>query len=159
MADDSKGGSSKRKKVVVSHLGRKDECEDEFDRIARDMNLQSDIESKSSALARARSNQDSESQIEKLGSEALEPRRVSVPLPGSEVQATTSAFRKMLTKLEDSVELYKPHVKHYHMSPTQFRRRTSVLGLPNSAHEKYEDVYNKCCLCSTSNAPQSRARI
>ena len=77
------------------------------------MNLQPDddepqvIESKSSAPARARRTQDSEGQIEKLGSEALEPRRVSVPLPGSEVQAMTPAYRKMLKRLEDSVELYK----------------------------------------------------
>ena len=88
------------------------------------------IESKSSAPARARGKQDSESQIEKLGSEALEPRRVSVPLLGGEVQAMmTPAYRKMLRKLEDSVELYKLHIKHYHMSPTQFRRRASMLGL------------------------------
>ena len=102
------------------------------------MNLQPDddepqvIESKSSAPALARSKQDSEGQIEKLGSEALEPRQVSVPLPGSEVQAMTPAYKKMLKRLEDSVELYKLHVKHYHMSPTQFRRRTSMLGLPDS---------------------------
>ena len=61
------------------------------------MNLQPDgdepqvIESKSSAPARARSKQNSEGQIEKLGSEALEPRQVSVPLRGSEVQAMTPA--------------------------------------------------------------------
>ena len=61
------------------------------------MNLQPDddepqvIESKSSAPARARSKQDSEGQIEKLGSEALEPRQVSVPLPGSEVRGKTPA--------------------------------------------------------------------
>ena len=117
------------------------------------------IESKSSAPARVRGKQDSESQLEKLGSEALEPRRVSVPLPGSEVQAMTPAYRKMLRKLEDSVELYKLHVKHYHMSPTQFRRRTSVLGLPDSVYEKYEDMYNKRRVCSTSNAPPPRARV
>ena len=61
---------------------------------------------------RARSKQDSEDQPEKLSSEALGPRRVSVPLPGSEVQAMTPAYKKMLRRLEDSVELYKLHVKH-----------------------------------------------
>ena len=65
------------------------------------------IASKSAAPARARSKQDSEGQIEKLGSEALGPRRVSVPLPGSEVHAMTPAYKKMLRRLEDSVELYK----------------------------------------------------
>ena len=87
--DDSKEGSSKRKEVVVAYP----DDEDELDRIAREMSLQPDdddpqvIESKSSAPARARSKQDSEGKIEKLGSEALGPRRVSVPLPGIEVQA------------------------------------------------------------------------
>ena len=54
------------------------------------------IEPKPSAPARNRGKQDSESQVEKLGSDALEPRRVSIPLPGSEVQAMTPAYRKML---------------------------------------------------------------
>ena len=122
----TQGGSS-RKKVVVSYPQQEKGDEDELDKIAREMNIEPDepqvIESRPSAPARARGKQDSESQIEKLGSEALEPRRVSVPLPGGEVQAMTPAYKKMLKKLEDSVELYKLHVKHYHMSPTQFRRR------------------------------------
>ena len=154
-------GSSKRKKVVVSYP---DEDEDFLDRRAREMNLDLGdepeiIESKSSAPARARSKQDSEGQIAELGSEALELRRVSVPLPGSEVHAMTPAYKKMLRRLEDSVELYKLHVKHYHMSPTQFRRRKSMLGLPDSVYQKYEDVCHKCRVCSTSIAPPQRARV
>ena len=162
--DDSQGGSS-RKKVVVSYPQQEKGDEDELDKIAKEVSLEPDdeepqvIESKSSAPARARGKQDSESQLEKLGSEALEPRRVSVPLPGGEVRAMTPAYRKMLRKLEDSVELYKLDVKHYHMSPTQFRRSTSMLGLPDSVYQKYEDMYNKCRVCSTSIAPPPRARV
>ena len=162
VVDASKEGSSKRKKVVVSYP---DDGEDELDRIGRDMNLNPDgdepqvIEPKSSAPARARSKQDSEGQIEKLRSEALEPRRVSVPLPGSEVEAMTPACKKALRRLEDSVELYKLHVKQDHMSPTQFRRRTSMLGLPDSVFQKYKDVCHKCRVCSTSIAPPPRARV
>ena len=161
VVDDSHGGSS-RKKVVVSYPQPEKCDEDELDRIAREMNIEPDepqfIESKSSAPARARGKQDSESQIEKLGSEALEPRRISVPLPGGEVQAMT-AYKKMLRKLEDSVDMYELHAKHYHMSPTQFRRRTSMLGLSDSVFEKYEDMYNKCRVCSTSIALPPRARV
>ena len=85
VVDDSQGGSS-RKKVVVSYPQQEKGDEDEQDRLAREMNLEPDdepqvIESKSSAPARARGKQDSESQIEKLGGEALEPWRVSVPPP------------------------------------------------------------------------------
>ena len=95
----------------------------------------------------------------KPGNESLEPRRISVPLPGSEAQALTPAYRKMIKRLDDKVELYKLHVKHYHMSPTQFRRRTSMLNLPERIYEKYEDVFNKCRVCSMSVAPPPRAKI
>ena len=95
----------------------------------------------------------------KPGNESLEPRRISVPLPGSEAQALTPAYRKMIKRLDDKVELYKLHVKHYHMSPTQFRRRTSMLNLPERIYEKYEEVYNKCRVCSMSVAPPLRAKI
>ena len=95
----------------------------------------------------------------KPGNESLEPRRISVPLPGSEAQALTPAYRKMIKRLDDKVELYKFHVKHYHMSPTQFRRRTSMLNLPERIYEKYEDVFNKCRVCSMSVAPPPRAKI
>ena len=160
-------GSSKGKKMVVSYP---DDGEDELDRIAKEMGLQPDepeiIESKSAAPARARSKQDSEGQIEKLGSEALEPRRVSVPLPGSEVHAMTPAYKKMLRRLEDSVQLYKLHVKHYHMSPspTQFRRRTSMLGLPDSVYlifpnPKTADTPNKCAFTQTRSWQHSKGYI
>ena len=67
----------------------------------------------------------------KPGNDSLEPRRISVPLPGTEAQALTPAYRKMIKRLDDKVELYKLHVKHYHMSPTQFLRRTPMLDLPD----------------------------
>ena len=96
VVDDCQAGSS-RKKVVVSYP-KLDE-EDELDKRARELGLDkvdSDepqvIESKSSAPARVRGKQDSEGQIEKVGSDALEPRRVLIPLPGSEVQAMTPAY-------------------------------------------------------------------
>ena len=71
----------------------------------------------------------------------------------------TPAYKKMRRRLEDSVELYKLHVKHYHMSPTQFRRRTSKRGLPESVYRKYEDVCHKRRVCNTSIAPPPRARV
>ena len=95
----------------------------------------------------------------KPGNESLAPRRISVPSPGSEAQALTPAYRKMIKRLDDKVELYKLHVKHYHMPPTQFRRRTSMLNLPDRFYEKYEEVYNKCRVCSMSAAPPPRAKI
>ena len=55
-----------------------------------------------------------------------EPRRIALPLPGQEVAGSSQAFRRMVEKLRSDVELYKLHVKHYHMSSAQFRRRTSM---------------------------------
>ena len=93
------------------------------------------------------------------GNESLEPRRIAGPLPGSEAQALTPAYRKMIKRLDDKVELYKLHFKHYHMSPTKIRRRTSMLNLPDRIYEKHEEVYNKCRVCSMSVAPPPRAKI
>ena len=50
------------------------------------------------------------------GSDALEPRRIALPLPGQEVSRASPAFQRMLEKPRNEVELYKLHVKHYHMS-------------------------------------------
>ena len=45
----------------------------------------------------------------KLGNESLEPRQISFPFPGTEAQALTPAYRKMIKRLDDKVELYKLH--------------------------------------------------
>ena len=116
-------------------------------------------EEKSSVPSRVSGQSDSEGKKGEPGDDSLEPRRIAVPLPGSEVQAMTPSFKRMLKKLEDRAELNKLHVKNYHMSPTQFKSRTSMLGLPDSVYEKYEDVVHKCRVCSTSIAPPPRARI
>ena len=93
------------------------------------------------------------------GGEALEPRRISLPLPGQEVSRASPAYQRMLEKLRSDVELYKLHVKHYHMSPAQFRRRTSVLGLPGEIYDRYDRIVKSCKVCSTSVPSPPRARI
>ena len=65
----------------------------------------------------------------------------------------------MLKRLDNEVELRKLHVKHYHMSPAQFRRRTSTLGLPKSVYEKCDKVVKGCKVCCTSVSNPPRARI
>ena len=97
--------------------------------------------------------------VEPAGSEALEPRRIALPLPGQEVSRASPAFQRMLEKLRNDVELYKLHVKHYHMSPAQFRRRTSMLGLPGEIYDKYDRIVKSCKVCSTSVPSPPRARI
>ena len=65
----------------------------------------------------------------------------------------------MIERLRKEADLYKLHVKHYHTSPLQFRRRTSVLNLPGEIYEKYDSICKGCKVCSTSVAPPSRAKI
>ena len=50
-------------------------------------------------------------------------------------------------------------MKHYHMSPAQLRRRTSMLGLPGDIYDKYDRVVKSCKVCSTSVPSPPRARI
>ena len=73
---------------------------------------------------------------------SLEPRRIALPLPGQEVSRASPQYQRMLEKLNNDVELYKLHVKHYqyHMSPAQFRRRTSMLGLPGEIYDEYDRI-------------------
>ena len=69
------------------------------------------------------------------------------------------ALAKLHKRLEREVELYKLHVKHYHMSPTQFKKRTAQLALPDSVYEKYTKMYKSCPICSTPRQAPSRSRI
>ena len=48
---------------------------------------------------------------------------------------------------------------HYHMSPAQFRRRTSMLGLPGEIYDRYDRIVKSCKVCSTSVPSPPRARI
>ncbi|OLQ10788.1 hypothetical protein AK812_SmicGene5490 [Symbiodinium microadriaticum] len=75
-----------------------------------------------------------------------EARRIALPLPGHEVSRLT-------------IELHKLHVKHYHMSPAQFRRRTSMLGLPGEIYDKYDKIFRTCRVCSSSVPTPPRARV
>ena len=90
---------------------------------------------------------------------SLEPRRIALPLPGQEVSRASPQYQRMLEKLNNDVELYKLHVKHYHMSSAQFRRRTSMLGLPGEIYDKYDRIVKGCRVCSTSVPTPPRARI
>ena len=90
---------------------------------------------------------------------SLEPRRVALPLPGQEVSRASLQYQRMLEKLNNDVELYKLHVKHYHMSSAQFRRRTSMLGLPGEIYDKYDRIVKGCRVCGTLVPTPPRVRI
>ena len=90
---------------------------------------------------------------------SLEPRRIALPLPGQEVSKASPQYQRILEKLNNDVELYKLPLKHYHMSPAQFRRRTSMLGLPGEIYDKYDRIVKVCRVCSISVPTSPRPRI
>ncbi|CAE7374757.1 Cpr [Symbiodinium natans] len=63
-----------------------------------------------------------------------EPRRIALPLPGQEVARSSPAFRRMIEKLRSDVELYKLHVKHYHMSSAQTNQELQRIAM--RAHQE-----------------------
>ena len=69
------------------------------------------------------------------------------------------ALTKLHRRLMNKTELYKLHIKHYHMTPTQFRRRTSELALPEHVYRLYEQVCLECPECLRVSKPLARAKI
>ena len=69
------------------------------------------------------------------------------------------ALRRIHEKLESPTELLKLHLKHYHMSTDQFKRRTSALKLPKEIYERYDLITKQCETCQKSKIAPSRAKV
>ena len=69
------------------------------------------------------------------------------------------ALRRIHEKLDSPVELYKLHLKHYHMSTEQFRRRTSELKIPEEIYQKYDLIVKECDICQKSKKGPSRSKF
>eukprot|EP00435_Cladocopium_sp_Y103_P010623 s782_g2.t1 len=54
------------------------------------------------------------------------------------------ALQRIHEKLQSPTELLKLHLKHYHMSTEQFKRRTSALKLPKEIYDKNAAITNSC---------------
>ena len=67
------------------------------------------------------------------------------------------ALRRIHEKLESPTELLKLHLKHYHMSTDQFKRRTAALKLPKEIYEMYDLITKQCESCQKSKIAPSRA--
>ena len=68
--------------------------------------------------------------------------KVSVTLP--------LALQRIHEKLSHPTELLKLHLKHYHMSTEQFKKRTSALKNPAKIYEEYEKEVKQCDTCQKS---------
>ena len=51
------------------------------------------------------------------------------------------------------------HLKHYHMSTSQFRRRTTHLKLPTRIYELYDMVVKRCQYCNENLPQPPRSRV
>ena len=78
------------------------------------------------------------------------------PPPEPNIPASLARIHQ---KLNNETELYKPHLKHYHMSVNMFKHRTSALKLPKDIVEKYEAVVKKCEHCQKKQVRPTRSRI
>ena len=73
--------------------------------------------------------------------------------------APPTALQLLHRRLNRRTELLKLHLKHYHMSAAQLKRRTSELALPKEIHDKYEEICRSCDQCSVSRPAPARARV
>ena len=62
-------------------------------------------------------------------------------------------------RLSKRSELLKHHLKHYHMSSAQFRRRTSELYLPESVYRLYDGVVKDREICQKTKPAPPRSRF
>ena len=68
-------------------------------------------------------------------------------------------LRRIHEKCNSPVELYKLHVKHYHMSTEQFRERTSAFKIPEDIYAKYDLIVKQCDTCQKEKRGPSRSKI
>ena len=92
---------------------------------------------------------------EPLTGDSVKPSEPQAPDPAM----LPLSLRRIHSKLQNETELLKLHLKHFHMSLEQFKRRTSALNLPDSVYAKYELVVKKCEACMESRPPPPRSRI
>ena len=71
-----------------------------------------------------------------------------------------AVLARLHARLSDPTELYKLHLKHYHMKPKDFRKRTKYLQLPPSIYQLYEQiVLEKCTTCSRIKVAPPRSKV
>ena len=82
--------------------------------------------------------------------ESKEPIKTEPEKESSSKGTLSLALQRIHDKLQSPTELLKLHLKHYHMSTDQFKKRTSALKLPKDIYDKYESIVKSCDTCSKS---------
>ena len=70
-----------------------------------------------------------------------------------------STLDKLHAKLRDKTELYKLHLKHYHMSSANFQKRTSQLKIPKDIYDLYDTIVKECASCQLHAPAPERSKV
>ena len=69
------------------------------------------------------------------------------------------ALRNFTNKLSVERNLRDHHLKHYHMSTAQFKKRTTYLDIPGKVHDLYQHVVKTCPFCASTKPRPDRSRV
>ncbi len=91
----------------------------------------------------------------------LKDQEPSDPSSGSQAEPSVYdiSLKRIHNKLKDPAELLKLHLKHYHMSTDQFKKRTSTLQIPKEIYQKYDEIVKKCDACQRTAPTPSKSRV
>ena len=67
------------------------------------------------------------------------------------------ALQKIINKLSDVRNLKDLHLKHYHMSAAQFKKRASHLDNPGKVYDLYQHVVKTCPFCNSTKPCPDRS--
>ena len=69
------------------------------------------------------------------------------------------ALRSVTKKLSDGRTLRDLHLKHYHMSTAQFKKRTTHLDIPGKVYGLHQHVVKTCPFCNSRKPRPDRSRV
>ena len=69
------------------------------------------------------------------------------------------ALSNIISKLSEERNLKDLHLKHYHMSTAQFKKRTTHLDIPVKFYDLYQHVVKTCPFCNSVQPRPERSRV
>ena len=69
------------------------------------------------------------------------------------------ALRNIINKVSDERKLRDLHLKHYHVSTAQFKKRATCLDLPRKVCDLYQHVVKTCPFCNATKPRPDRSRV
>ena len=86
-------------------------------------------------------------------------RERSEDISGLGKNSDGEALQKIINKLLDVRNFKDLHLKHYHMSAAQFKKRTTHLDIPGKVHDLYQRVVKTCPLCNSTKQRPDRSHV